>query len=54
MHFPYRCRKGRMGGWGEQVALLWNILFQKYYLKIHFAHRTFKWSNEAKGNAAVQ
>ncbi|MCZ8356313.1 MAG: class I SAM-dependent DNA methyltransferase [Microcystis sp. LE19-388.1G] len=38
---------------GEQVALLWNILFQKYQLKIHFAHRTFKWSNEAKGNAAV-
>jgi hypothetical protein len=38
---------------GEQVALLWNILFQKYHLKIHFAHRTFKWSNEAKGNAAV-
>ncbi|MCA2653378.1 DNA methyltransferase [Microcystis sp. M061S2] len=38
---------------GEQVALLWNILFQKYQLKIHFVHRTFKWSNEAKGNAAV-
>ncbi|MFM7788229.1 MAG: type IIL restriction-modification enzyme MmeI, partial [Microcystis panniformis] len=30
-----------------------NILFQKYQLKIHFAHRTFKWSNEAKGTAAV-
>lgn len=25
----------------------------KYGIKIHFAHRTFKWSNEAKGNAAV-
>jgi hypothetical protein len=24
-----------------------------YGIKIHFAHRTFKWSNEAKGNAAV-
>lgn len=38
---------------GEQVAILWNILFNKYKMKIHFAHRTFKWSNEAKGNAAV-
>ncbi len=38
---------------GEQVAILWNILYQKYKVKIHFAHRTFKWSNEAKGNAAV-
>jgi hypothetical protein len=25
----------------------------KYSIKIHFAHRTFKWSNEAKGKAAV-
>jgi hypothetical protein len=24
-----------------------------YGIKIHFAHRTFKWSNEARGNAAV-
>ncbi len=38
---------------GEQVAIPWNILFNKYKIKIHFAHRTFKWSNEAKGNAAV-
>jgi type II restriction/modification system DNA methylase subunit YeeA len=37
---------------GEQVGILWNELF-KYDTKIHFAHRTFKWSNEAKGNAAV-
>jgi type II restriction/modification system DNA methylase subunit YeeA len=37
---------------GEQVGVLWNELF-KYGIKIHFAHRTFKWSNEAKGNAAV-
>ena len=22
-------------------------------LKLHFAHRTFKWSNEARGKAAV-
>ncbi|MFI5220781.1 MAG: class I SAM-dependent DNA methyltransferase [Bacteroidia bacterium] len=38
---------------GEQVGILWNELFNHYKIKIHFAHRTFKWSNEAKGNAAV-
>jgi len=38
---------------GEQNGLLWNLLFKKYKIKIHFAHRTFKWGNEAKGNAAV-
>jgi len=38
---------------GEQVGVLWNELFNKYHCKIHFAHRTFKWGNEAKGNAAV-
>ena len=38
---------------GEQVGILWNELLNKYKIKIHFAHRTFKWGNEAKGNAAV-
>lgn len=38
---------------GEQVGILWNEMLNKYGVKIHFAHRTFKWSNEAKGNAAV-
>src|SRR3990170_3069783 len=38
---------------GEQVGVLWNELFNKYKIKIHFAHRTFKWSNEARGKAAV-
>ncbi|WP_396177191.1 class I SAM-dependent DNA methyltransferase [Flavobacterium sp.] len=38
---------------GEQVGLLWKILFDIYKIKIHFAHQTFSWSNEAKGNAAV-
>jgi hypothetical protein len=38
---------------GEQVGILWNELFKKYKIKIHFAHRTFQWNNEAKGNAAV-
>lgn len=38
---------------GEQVGLLWGALMTQYQVKIHFAHRTFKWNNEAKGNAAV-
>jgi len=38
---------------GEQVSILWNELFKNYGIKIHFAHRTFDWKNEAKGNAAV-
>ena len=38
---------------GEQAGILWGLLFEKYQIKIHFAHRTFKWSNEAKGKAAV-
>jgi hypothetical protein len=38
---------------GEQTNLLWGLLQNKYKIKIHFAHRTFKWNNEAKGNAAV-
>jgi hypothetical protein len=37
---------------GEQVGVLWAwMLAQGIY--IQFAHRTFSWSNEAKGNAAV-
>ena len=38
---------------GEQTSILWGQMLNKYGIKIHFAHRTFKWSNEAKGNAAV-
>ena len=38
---------------GEQVGILWGLLFNTYKIKIHFAHRTFSWHNEAKGNAAV-
>ena len=37
---------------GEQVAVLWGEM-QRLSMHIHFAHRTFQWSNEAKGNAAV-
>jgi hypothetical protein len=38
---------------GEQVGILWGELL-KSPLKINFAHRTFKWTNEARGNPAVQ
>ena len=38
---------------GEQTSILWGQMLNKYKIKIHFAHRTFRWSNEAKGNAAV-
>lgn len=38
---------------GEQVGILWSALYRLYNINICFAHRTFKWSNEAKGNAAV-
>jgi hypothetical protein len=36
---------------GEQVGVLWNPLFRDYGLKIHFAHRTFSWESEARGQA---
>ena len=38
---------------GEQTGILWNELIFRYKIKIHFAHRTFCWTNEAKGKAAV-
>lgn len=37
---------------GEQVAALWGPLLAQG-IKIHFAHRTFRWNNEARGVAAV-
>lgn len=37
---------------GEQVAPLWETLLG-YKIHIEFAHRTFKWSNDARGKAAV-
>lgn len=37
---------------GEQVALLWpNLISDK--IEINFAHLSFKWTNNAKGNAGV-
>ncbi|GHV79244.1 methylase [Spirochaetia bacterium] len=38
---------------GEQIAALWPELINKHGIKINFAHHTFKWSNEARGKAAV-
>jgi hypothetical protein len=38
---------------GEQVSILWNELYNNYNIKIHFVHKTFKWTNEAWGNAGV-
>lgn len=38
---------------GEQVGILWRALQKSGPLYIHFAHRTFQWSNEARGKAAV-
>ena len=38
---------------GEQVPILWPLLMNTFGIKINFAHKTFKWSNEAKGKAAV-
>ncbi len=38
---------------GEQVGVLWPVLINEFGINIHFAHTTFKWTNEAKGKAAV-
>lgn len=37
---------------GEQVGILWEEIL-KQGIRINFAHKTFKWSNEARGKAAV-
>lgn len=37
---------------GEQVGALWGWMLAQG-VKIHFAHRTFSWNNEARGKAAV-
>ncbi len=38
---------------GEQVPLVWGLLFERFKIKIHFAHRTFPWESEARGKAHV-
>ena len=37
---------------GEQPGILWPELW-RLGVKLHFAHRTFRWDNEARGVAAV-
>ncbi|MGI9296836.1 MAG: class I SAM-dependent DNA methyltransferase, partial [Gammaproteobacteria bacterium] len=37
---------------GEQVAALWKLLAEEN-IRIHFAHRSFVWNNEAGNSAAV-
>src|SRR3989344_4486360 len=37
---------------GEQASILWPELM-RLGVHINFAHRTFKWTNEAQGNAGV-
>jgi hypothetical protein len=38
---------------GEQVPLVWGLLFDRFKIKIHFAHRSFAWVSEARGKAHV-
>lgn len=38
---------------GEQVPILWKQLHERYDFYINFAHKTFRWSNEAENNAGV-
>lgn len=38
---------------GEQVILLWKILFEKYNLDIFYAIRSFNWESEASSKAGV-
>jgi hypothetical protein len=38
---------------GEQVGVLWRVLMLRHKVRIQFAHRTFRWSSEARGKSAV-
>ena len=38
---------------GEQAGIIWNELFGRWSIRIHFAHRTFVWESEARGKAHV-
>jgi hypothetical protein len=38
---------------GEQVGVLWALLFGRFHIHITFAHRTFPWASEARGKAHV-
>lgn len=38
---------------GEQVAILWKLIIEDMKMEMDFGYETFKWSNEARGKAAV-
>ncbi|MGE7660377.1 class I SAM-dependent DNA methyltransferase [Peribacillus sp. NPDC097197] len=38
---------------GEQALILWGVILEQFKMKIDFARRSFVWTNEAKGKAAV-
>lgn len=38
---------------GQQVAILWKPLFEYFGVHIDFAHKTFRWDNDASQKAAV-
>jgi hypothetical protein len=38
---------------GEQIESVWKVLFDKFNIQINFAYKNFKWTNNAKYNAAV-
>lgn len=38
---------------GEQPAILWTPLTERFGVRLQFAHQTFKWSNDAPKAAAV-
>ncbi|MBR3622104.1 MAG: class I SAM-dependent DNA methyltransferase, partial [Selenomonadaceae bacterium] len=38
---------------GEQVADVWKPLYERFNVRIDFAHRTFKWDSESTEKAAV-
>lgn len=38
---------------GEQVPLLWRVLFEEYAIKVHFARRTFCWHGAANVHVVI-
>ncbi len=38
---------------GEQVAVVWPVILDRFNMVISFAHRTFEWGSEARGKAHV-
>ncbi len=38
---------------GEQVAQLWSAMFDRFNIRLDFAHQTFAWGSDARGKAHV-